>query len=127
MEFTGFITKIKGVREGSTEKGEWANAEFEVTESNPQNEKYPQIGLFDYFKNGDKVKFAKDFAKMYKVGDEVNVQFSLGKTVYKKKDGSGEGEFYKTSAWMVKKVDDSGDSNSQDVSISDEEGDDLPF
>jgi len=28
---------------------------------------------------------------------------------------------------MVKKVDDSGDSNSQDVSISDEEGDDLPF
>lgn len=133
MNFTGTITKIKQVRSGKTDKGEWANAEFEVTESNPQNEKYPQIGFFDYFKNGEHVKYAKEFENNFKVGDEVDVEFNLGKTLYTKKDGT-EGEFYKTSAWKVTKTSNSSSETPQpfkevgdDYNEIEDEDNGLPF
>lgn len=128
LKFTGKISQIKQVRTGSTDKGEWANAEFEVTE---QSDKYPQIALFDFFKNGEYVGQAKDFEKNYKVGDHVTVHFNLKKNTYTKKDGS-QAAFYKTSAWKIEK----GSSAPQpehfqtvdaQVIQPGEEDDDLPF
>ena len=127
MEFTGKISEIRPVRSGETAKGEWANVEFEVTESNPNNPSYPQIGLFDYFKNGEYVKYAKEFADMFKVGDEVTVEFNLGKTVYDKKDGTGKGSFYKTSAWKVTKLQSSSASSGSAPVVDEEEDLGLPF
>ena len=103
LRFNGKITEIREPRVGNTEKGDWANVEFEVTELKPQNELYPQVGLFDYFKNGEHVKYAKDFKNQYKVGDEVTVEFNLKKNTYTNKDGKLVG-FYKTSAWRIEKL-----------------------
>lgn len=120
LQFTGKITEIRNVRTGEGDKGEWANVEFEVTESNPQNENYPQVALFDYFKNGEYVDMAKKFSTQNSVGDEVTVHFNLKKNTYQK-DGQ-EKSFYKTSAWKVEKL------NSETVNAYDaEEHDDLEF
>lgn len=127
--FTGTISEIKPVRNGEGKNGEWANVEFEVTESDPQNPMYPQVALFDYFKSGDHVKYAKEFCNYYKEGDEVEIEFNLKKTVYQKKDGSGEGAFYKTSAWKVTKAKGITTQESQDTAPIGEgvEPDDLPY
>ncbi|MHB8762553.1 MAG: DUF3127 domain-containing protein [Coriobacteriia bacterium] len=130
LEFTGLLSQINETKFGETAKGDWAKAEFEVTESNPKNEKYPQIAIFDYFKNGEHAKMAKDFDKKFKVGDEVTVKFNLNKTVYTKKDGS-EGTFYKTSAWMVSKTNNndnsSNDTSVENINVVSNDDDDLPF
>lgn len=126
LQFTGKITEIKPVRTGTTEKGEWANAEFEVTEN---TDKYPQVGLFDFFKNGEHVKYAKDFKNDHKVGDEVTVHFNLKKNEYKKKDGT-QAAFYKTSAWKIEKAEGSvtaPDFEPAPVNLNEEEDDSLPF
>ncbi len=130
LQFNGKISLIKEPRVGSTERGEWANVEFEVTEKDPKNPSYPQIALFVYFKNGDYVKYARDFKDTFKVGDEVTVHFNLGKTVYQKKDGTGEGTFYKTSAWKVDKIGQPSvsDTGFEKVDDLNDGGDgDLPF
>ncbi len=103
LQFTGKLTEILEPRTGTTEKGEWANVEFEVTESNPENALYPQVGKFDLFKNGEHVKFAKEFSNYYKLDDEVTVYFNLKKNEYTKSDGT-PAKFYKTSAWKLEKV-----------------------
>ena len=103
LEFKGKITEIRTPRTGTGAKGEWANVEFEVTESNPQNPDYPQVALFDFFKNGEYVKFAKDFATHYPLGSEITVEFNMKKNEYTKADGTAA-KFYKTSAWKIEKV-----------------------
>lgn len=122
LQFTGKITEIRNVRTGEGDKGEWANVEFEVTESDPQNENYPQVALFDYFKNGEYVDMAKKFSEQNNIGDEVTVHFNLKKSIYQKRDGSGEASFYKTSAWKVEKL------NSEGVNTyNTDKHDDLDF
>lgn len=123
LQFTGKITAIKKVRTGETDKGEWANAEFEVTEDKDQ---YPQTALFDFFKNGEYVSQAKNFSQNFKPGDEVTVHFNLKKNNYTK-DGE-ERTFYKTSAWKIDKGSSAPqpDDYSEPVPSSEEE-DDLPF
>ena len=108
----GKITEVFPVRGGTTEKGEWASVEFEVTESNPENPSYPNIGKFDMFKNGEHVKYAKEFEKYNPFGTEVEVEFSLKKNEYTNSKGENVG-FYKTSAFKVTKI---GESNSQGTS-----------
>jgi len=119
LQFTGRITEIKEPRTGESASGEWANVEFEVTESNPQNESYPQIGLFEFFKNGEYIDMARDFASKNNIGDEVTVHFNLKKSTYQKRDGSGEASFYKTSAWKVEKL------NSSYENVVEEEEEEL--
>lgn len=134
LEFTGNITDIRTPRGGTTDKGEWANAEFEVTESNPQNPQYPQVALFDFFKNGEYLKYAKDFETYYPLGTEVKVEFNLKKNTYTKPDGN-VANFYKTSAWRVNKVDLSVEQGAAIVDanfepaedLQEEEDDNLPF
>lgn len=128
FQFTGKITEIRPVRTGSTEKGEWANAEFEVTEN---GDTYPQVALFDFFKNGEHVKYAKEFAEHYKVGDEVTVSFNHKKNTYTNKENKVV-NFYKTSAWKVEKIGASQNAPSSDQfepaqDLKDEDYDDLPF
>lgn len=130
LQFTGKITEIKKVRTGETSKGEWANAEFEVTESNPANENYPQIALFDFFKNGEYVNHAKEFKKNFKVGDEVTVHFNLKKNSYEK-DGETK-SFYKTSAWKIDKLQGANvpppdQAFEPATDLNEEDYDDLPF
>lgn len=133
MEFTGTITEIRGVRTGTSKKGnEWANATFEVTEGNPSNPDYPQIALFDFFKSGEYLDMAKDFKNKYKVGETVTVHFNLSKNTYEK-DGETKA-FYKTSAWKIDKLSkDSGNVPPPDQQfepasdLNDEDYDDLPF
>ena len=88
MNFIGKITEITTIKNGKTKKGDdWASLDFEVTESNPQNESYPQLGLFSFFKIGEYVKYAQDFNQYHKLGDEINVEFNLKCQKYTKKDG----------------------------------------
>ena len=96
----GKITSIK-VKTGSSAKGDWASVEFEVVESHPMNVEYPQIGLFDMFKNGEHIKYATEFENSYPVGTEVDVDFILKKNEYTDKEGN-ERAFYKTACWGVK-------------------------
>ena len=129
MEFTGFITEIRPIRTGKGTKGEWANVEFEVTESNPQNADYPQIGLFDLFKNGEHLKYARDFNDFFQLNDEVSVEFNLKKNEYTKKDGT-QGCFYKTSAWKLEKVESANETppnEDEGVNVEDMDDDGMPF
>ena len=103
MNFTGTITEISVIKTGENNGKEWASLDFEVTELNPQNENYPQVALFGYFKNGDYVNYAKDFNNNFKVGDVVTVEFNL-KCVKYKKDGEDR-KFYKTECWKLEKAD----------------------
>ena len=124
FQFTGKISEIRAVRTGTTEKGEWANAEFEVTEN---SDKYPQVALFDFFKNGEHIKYAKEFNDFYKLGDEVTVHYNHKKTTYTNKEGK-PGAFYKTSAWKIEKT----GSQPQPTAFESagdlhEQEDDLPF
>jgi len=138
MNFTGKITEISAIKSGETNGKEWASLEFEVTESNPNNELYPQIGSFGYFKNGEYTKYAKDFKSNFKIGDEVEVEFNL-KCIKYKKDGVDK-KFYKTECWKVFKADLSDDKTNKAVELIDgafppleepikvqEEDDLLPF
>lgn len=125
LKFTGKITSISEIKTGTKNDKEWASLDFEVTESNPQNESYPQIGSFGYFKNGEYVKFAKDFNNMFKLGDEVTVDFNLKCIKYKKENE--DRKFYKNECWRVAKTEqDSGAFETTD-NVSDSEPDDLPF
>lgn len=119
-KLTGNITSVK-VKQGTTTQGDWASVEFEVVESNPENPQYPQIALFDMFKNGEHIKYATDFEQMNPIGTEVSVEYNHKKNTYTKKDGT-EGAFYKTSAWKVEKVGDA-----QPTQQVEAEDDDLPF
>lgn len=103
MIFLGKITEIGKINSGTSAKGvEWASLDIEVTESNPHNALYPQIGLFSFFKNGEYVKFAKDFNDFYKIGDEVSVDFNLKCIKYEK--GGEQRKFYKTECWKLEKA-----------------------
>lgn len=130
--FTGKITEISEPRTGTTEKGEWASVEFEVTESQPQNALYPQVGKFDLFKNGEYLKYAKDFKNYYPLSSEVVVEFNLKMNEYTRDDHT-KAKFYKTSAWKVTKVSDSGQppvppaDAFEPAGELNEEKDDLPF
>ena len=130
LQFEGKITEIETPRTGATEKGEWASVSFEVTELNPQNADYPQVGFFDMFKNGEYLKYAKDFKTYYPLGTSVKVEFNLKKNEYTKKDGT-PAKFYKTSAWKIEKLD-AKEQTEPFEKISDEEmnyddNDSLPF
>jgi hypothetical protein len=129
MEFTGKITEIKQVRTGTGAKGEWANVEFEVTELNPKNPLYAQKGLFDFFKNGEYLKYAKDFEKYNPIGTEVRVHFNLKANEYTNAKGENV-KFYKTSCWKIEKLE---TAPQQDApfepagQLNTNEEDDLPF
>jgi len=128
LTFTGKISEIREVKTGESARGEWAAIDFEVTEDDAE---YPQSGLFSMFKNGENTKYAKDFANYNKIGSVVTVHFNLDKNVYNKKDGSGQGVFYKNSAWKVEKTEQAPQEgfkviNSGSLDKKDEESD-LPF
>lgn len=130
--FNGKITEISEIRTGESNGKEWASLEFEVTELNPQNPNYPQIGLFGYFKNGEYAKYAKEFNNNFKVGDEVTVDYNLKCVEYDKKDGSGKGKFYKTEAWKVQKLESAPSEIPQPpfepvTDLNNSEDDDMPF
>lgn len=126
--FEGKITEIREPRTGEGQKGEWASIEFEVTELNPANTDYPQVGLFDMFKNGEYAKYAKDFKEYYPLGTSVSVEFNLKKNEYTKADGTPV-KFYRTSAWKVEKLDGETQSYTQEPEpLGVKKGEDaLPF
>lgn len=131
LQFQGRITEVSEPRIGTTEKGEWASVEFEVTESQPENADYPQIGKFDLFKNGEYTKYAKEFKANYPIGTEVVIEFNLKRNEYTKADGT-PARFYKTSAWKVIKVDSSNPPIPVEPfqpagNLNEEEKEDLPF
>ena len=125
LTFTGSITEIREPRFGTTAKGDWANAEFEVTEINAQNPQYPQVALFDFFKNGEHLKYAKDFKTFYKVGDVVTVHFNLKKNEYTNQKNELV-SFYKTSAWKIDKQT-AAEPFKPAESLNEEPQDDMPF
>ena len=127
LVFNGKISKILPLAKGEGRSGEWAKASFEVTESNPKNEDYPQIGLFDLFKSGERLKTALEFSNNFKVGDEVTVEFNLKKSVYQKKDGSGEGQFYSTPCWRIDKIEGLNSGGMQMPPATGGDVDELPF
>lgn len=128
--FKGQITEILNKRNGSTEKGEWASCEFEVTESEPENTSYPQIAKFDIFKNGEHIKYAKDFETYYPLNSIVEVEFNLKKNEYTNKESQLVG-FYKTSAWKITKISDpeiKQESHFNTIDeINEKDHDDMPF
>jgi hypothetical protein len=107
--FRGRVTDSE-LKEGTGKSGEWAVVSVEVTEENPRNAEYPQIGRFEMFKSGEYLKYAKDFDKDHPIGTLVDVEFEFKRTSYTK-DGE-EKFFYKTTAFKFAKV---------------EETDDVPF
>jgi len=127
-EFKGRITEISTIKTGKTKKDDdWASLDFEITESEPNNELYPQIALFSFFKMGEYFKFANDFNDFYKLGDEVVVEYNFKLNKYTKKDGT-EGKFYKNDCWKLQKVTEETVQNAEVVQTTDSnEPDDLPF
>lgn len=126
MSFTGRITSISEIRSGENNGKEWASLEFEVAESNPNNESYPQIANFGYFKNGEYAKYAKEFNSNFSLNDEVEVDYNF-KCVNYEKNGEKK-KFYKVDCWKVVKTESSqtNDTTSAPI-VSDNEPDDLPF
>ena len=122
-KFKGKITSIK-VKTGTSAKGDWASVEFEVVESHPMNVEYPQVGLFDMFKNGEHLKYATEFDKTYPIGTEVDVEFILKKNEYTDKDGN-QRAFYKTACWGVKLA--SKEEEPTAAQMGDEEENSLPY
>ena len=117
LKFTGKITHIEEVKTGESAKGPWATLKFQVTED---KEEYPQVGNFSYFKNGENIKYANDFAKMNPVGTEVVVTFNL-------KTSEWQGKYYgDVSAWKVEKVN---AEDTQEVELPEEDinPEDIPF
>jgi hypothetical protein len=126
--FKGKISEIFETRGGETAKGEWASVSFELTEFNPQNEQYAQKIKLDMFKNGEYVKYAKDFNQYYKVGDVVEASYNFKKQDYTNKQGQAS-SFYGVACWKLEKANvDSHQSQpvSQDVAPSGDK-DGLPF
>lgn len=131
MEFIGRVTGYKEVRKGEGKKGEWCSTGFELTESHPENEEYPQIAMFEMFKSGEYIYIAEEFKAKHPHGTEIKVTFNMQGTTYQKKDGSGEGKFYKNSVWSFEKL--GGDVNYipnepvEESDQTDEDSMDLPF
>lgn len=128
MIFNGTITEISDIKTGIKNEKEWASLDFEVTELNPKNENYPQIGYFGYFKNGDYVKYAKEFNNNFKLGDQVSVDFNFKRIEYQK-DGQDR-KFYKTECFKVEKLQTAPTQNVPPIETytpTTEEPDDLPF
>ena len=78
------------------------------------------------FKSGEWLKTALEFSNNFKVGDEVTVEFNLKKSVYQKKDGSGEAQFYSTPCWRIDKIEGLNSGGMQTPPLADE-NQDLPF
>jgi len=119
LTFTGKITHIEDVEKGTSKKTgkEWASLKFQVTED---KDEYPQVGNFSYFKNGENVKYADDFAKMYAVGTEVVVTFNLATSEWK-------GKFFAdVRAWKVEKVT-AEETQSQEIPVEEDSLDQIPF
>lgn len=117
LKFTGKITHIEEVKTGESAKGPWATLKFQVTEN---KDEYPQVGNFSYFKNGENIKYANDFATMYPVGTEVTVTFNL-------KTSEWQGKYYAdVSAWKVEKVGTDSSSEAKEA-IEEANPDDIPF
>lgn len=122
--FKGIVTKVT-LKQGTSAKGDWANASVEVTEENPNNPEYPQVGLFDLFKNGEHIKYALEFEKNNPIGTVVEVEYNHKKQDYTDRQGN-EKSFYSTPAWKIQKV--VGATNTQQAETFVAEGDDdLPF
>ena len=61
MNFTGQITKVLELQEGTSQAGKvWAKREVVVTESNPRNPEYPQAIKVEFFKTEDHIKWIKE-------------------------------------------------------------------
>ena len=119
LTFTGKITHIEDVEKGTSKKTgkKWASLKFQVTED---KDDYPQVGNFSYFKNGENVKYADDFAKMYPLGTEVVVTFNLATSEW-------QGKFYAdVRAWKVEKVT-AEETQSQEVEEEDINPESIPF
>jgi len=130
MDFKGRITEISQIKVGKTKNGEdWASVDFEITESEPNNPEYPQIALFSFFKSGEYFKYANEFNDFNKLGDEVIVEYNFKCNKYAKKDGSGEGKFYKVECWKLTKVTEQNVEQAEVISrtATNDEDSSLPF
>jgi hypothetical protein len=88
------------------------------------------------FKNGEYVKYAKDFEQYYKVGDIVEASYNFKATKYVDKKDNSTKAFYSISCWKLEKVSEDvpqntmGNeslSNNAPVQSGLEVADDLPF
>jgi|TARA_R110000868_G_scaffold191982_1_gene436247 hypothetical protein len=134
--FKGQLIKIEEIKTGASDTGEWASASFILKEFNPSNAQYPQIVKLDMFKNGEYVKYAKDFEQYYKVGDIVEASYNFKATKYLDKKDNSTKAFYSISCWKLEKVSEDvpqntmGNeslSNNAPVQSGLEVADDLPF
>ena len=100
--FKGKLISFETPRVGETTKGEWANVTFVLREFNPANEQYAQEVKMSMFKNGEYVKYAKNFDQYYKIGDVVEASFNFKKNKYTK-DGE-ERVFYGVDCWKLQKT-----------------------
>ena len=128
--FKGKLVSFEEPRAGETEKGVWASVSFILREFNPANPAYPQLVKMDMFKNGENMKYAKDFGEYYKVGDVVEASYNFAVQDYEK-DGVTK-TFGKVSCWKLQKVDETAKTETlQNQGISQEaalgENSALPF
>lgn len=117
--FKGKITAVKPPRQGEGNNGAWASREFIVTESNPENPKYPQSGLFSMFKSGDYVDYALD--KFPEKGTEVELEYNLKCKTGKSQKTGKPYAIQELSVWKLNPV--SGEKKSS----FDEDEEDIPF
>lgn len=99
--FKGKIIGIETPR--VAEDGSWASVSFILKEFNPSNEQYAQIVKMDMFKNGEYVKYAKDFEQYYKVGDVVEASYNFKANKYVNKENKTVA-FYSVGCWKLEKV-----------------------
>ena len=110
------VKKHLPIKEGTTKDGKpWAVAKFVAEEVGKE---HPQKGVFELYKGGEYVKYAKGFESDTPVGSNVTIEFNLAASEWK-------GNYFPTlRVWKVTVDSKPVDSQSQN---SNDENLDLPF
>ncbi len=115
-KFTGVITNILPIKEGTSQKGAWASIGFVVEEQASEENKYPQKGVFNLMKSGEYITHVQNFTKYNPVGTTVEVEYNLRANEY-------QGKWYgDNSVFKVTKI-----GEAVAASVDEVEDDGLPF
>lgn len=121
FEVKGVIKDSGTLREGKTKKGDDYAAR--TIQLDPQDGSMNPL-VFDYYRQGDKTNWVKDFS--FTEGDLVSVQFTIRVSYYTNRNGDSM-PITNLGVWKVQNLNQSGRVSPKKPVEEAEEEDDLPF